>query len=461
MTKVRGRGRSNLDTGEAGDGRSNAPMDMAMVMVTTVTPIAEESTGATIVEPMERNENGKRRRRSEAPATALAPRDWRSRMERAAQQQAHEIAQRHRTIPMMANMLDAQTALQEVQWRGMRTWLEKREEKLEAYHQDDVLWGRGITDMVTKVVTATEGRQREREERKADTDGAGLETSIQPDATETGGREKPEERQQSQPGRQLKAKPKPKPNPTPTTMPRTTLTRIGVTIPVPTLASRWETVPPRNQKKPASPAPAPTTGWSLIDRLIILRRDEKVPLPNKMDQEIVSAINRALFHQQAPAHIRIINARSNAQCAITAITHQNTTAEMALQYRDITITAARTVDNGVLDVEENQSWERLKIHAVPLVRYMGKGTEGLQRMLEEFEAENEGVAIPTEVRCLANPRTIRERRQNREIVGSSVVFAVKGNNVPQRLVKMGIKAAGGWYRVIKYTNAGPDSRCDL
>jgi hypothetical protein len=77
-----------------------------------------------------------------------------------------------------------------------------------------------------------------------------------------------------------------------------------VTTSVPTPARQWETVPPRNQMKPASPAPSPTTGSSLADTSIILRRDEKVPLPNKMDQEIASAINRALCHKQTPAHIR-------------------------------------------------------------------------------------------------------------------------------------------------------------
>jgi hypothetical protein len=71
--------------------------------------------------------------------------------------------------------------------------MEKREEKWDTYHQDDVLWGRGITDMVTKVATSTEEGQREREERKADTDGAGLEATIHANATQTGGPEKPEE----------------------------------------------------------------------------------------------------------------------------------------------------------------------------------------------------------------------------------------------------------------------------
>jgi len=112
----------------------------------------------------------------------------------------------------------------------------------------------------------------------------------------------------------------------------------------------------------------------MAERRLISRRDDSVPLSHQMDQEIMSAINRALFHQKAPAHIRIMNAKRNARGAITAITHQNAIAEMALQYRDIIITGARTVDKVVVDVEENESWETLKIHSVPLIRYMRNGT---------------------------------------------------------------------------------------
>jgi len=49
-----------------------------------------------------------------------------------------------------------------------------------------------------------------------------------------------------------------------------------------------------------------------------------------MDPEIASVINKALFHQEGPAHIRIINAKWNAWGTITAITQQNATAAMAL-----------------------------------------------------------------------------------------------------------------------------------
>jgi len=116
-TEVRARG--DMDTGEAGDGTRDAPTAMA------VTPTAADTASTATLEPMERNENGKRRRRSEngkrrrrseAVASAVGPGDWRSRMERTAQQQARELAQLHRTIAKMANMLETQTAMQKAQW---------------------------------------------------------------------------------------------------------------------------------------------------------------------------------------------------------------------------------------------------------------------------------------------------------------------------------------------------------
>jgi hypothetical protein len=48
-----------------------------------------------------------------------------------------------------------------------------------------------------------------------------------------------------------------------------------------------------------------------------------------------------------------------------------------------------------VDVEENQSWETIMIDTVPHIGYTGKGTEGLQKLREEFEAENIGIVVPT------------------------------------------------------------------
>jgi hypothetical protein len=183
MTDVRVSERRGLNTGEAADGRSDAPMDMAMEVATAVTSIAAGTAGEAALEPTERDENGKRRR-SEVPAIAWVLGNWRSRMERAAQQQARELAQLHRTRAKMAIMLETHTALQEAQWRGMKSWLEEKDKKRDMYHQDDLLWGEGITDMVARAVAATERGQKE--ERRTDTEGTGLEASIHADLTQRG-----------------------------------------------------------------------------------------------------------------------------------------------------------------------------------------------------------------------------------------------------------------------------------
>jgi len=186
-----------------------------------------------------------------------------------------------------------------------------------------------------------------------------------------------------------------------------------------------------------------------------------VPTPNKMDQDIASAINRELFHQQAPAHIRIMNTRRNAKGAITTLTNPNAAAQMTLRYCDIIIPATRTVDKGVVDARDTEFWESLKMGAVPLVWYMGNGTQALLKMREVFATEKRGEAIPTEVRSLANPCRIGETRQNGVIAALSAVFVVKGRKVAKGFVMRGIKAAGVWYRVDTYTNEGPDSSREL
>jgi len=135
MSEATGSERSDLDTREAGDRRRDVAMDMAMEITTEATPTA---AGKTLFEPMERKENRKRRRSSEAPA---APSDWRSRMERTMRQQAQELTQLHRTVGHLTNLVQAQAARKEAQWSGMSTWMQEREQKWDAHHEDDKLWG--------------------------------------------------------------------------------------------------------------------------------------------------------------------------------------------------------------------------------------------------------------------------------------------------------------------------------
>lgn len=55
------------------------------------------------------------------------------------------------------------------------------------------------------------------------------------------------------------------------------------------------------------------------------------------------------------------------------------------------------VQTSIINIEENKSWERVKVHAVLLMRYMCKATDSLLMICEEIYSVNEGVVIPVQV----------------------------------------------------------------
>jgi len=166
MSEVRVSDMSHLETGEAGNRRSDAPMVVPMEMATAATAITVETAGATIFELMERYENRKWRSRMEAQATALAPSDWRSRMDRTVQQQAQEVMQLNRTFGHLTNVLEAQATPDQALWLGMMTWTPHREHTWDACLEDNKQWGAGTTLMIAKVMKGVAPGQAAREREK-------------------------------------------------------------------------------------------------------------------------------------------------------------------------------------------------------------------------------------------------------------------------------------------------------
>jgi len=114
--------------------------------------------------------------------------------------------QLHRTIGHLANLVEARAARMEAQWLATMRWMQEREQKWDTRHEDDKLWGAGITIMITKTMNGVAQRQqgREREsEMTAKTDSGGLQASQHAAMMREEG---PEEHQQLQ--QQLKPKPK-------------------------------------------------------------------------------------------------------------------------------------------------------------------------------------------------------------------------------------------------------------
>jgi len=132
---------------------------------------------------------------------------------------------------------------------------------------------------------------------------------------------------------------------------------------------------------------------------------------------------------------------------------------MWIQYREIVIKAAREVDAGVVDIESHELWDRVKMHAINFDRdLVNKTGGGLEKLRQELQGENEGVVLPLAIICIGGPKDV-----HRKIVegktASTVVFAVKGSKMAQKVLKGGLRAAGAKYDAEKFINAGPDFFC--
>jgi hypothetical protein len=197
------------------------------------------------------------------------------------------------------------------------------------------------------------------------------------------------------------------------------------------------------------------------DRKIIFPRDGVTPHPGgNFAGAILSQVNRALRAAGVPDHIRLWALRRNAKGVLTALTRQNSNARQLLYFKDMILIAARKVDPGIINVQSNETWAKLKIHGVPLDQY-GTSTDarGLQTLREDIEAENPGVVIPVALRWVGSPRRIMERYTQGEIRGATVMFAVQDKQAAERLLATGLRATGRTYRVERYTIDGPDSIC--
>jgi hypothetical protein len=118
-------------------------------------------------------------------------------------------------------------------------------------------------------------------------------------------------------------------------------------------------------------------------------------------------------------------------------------------YHDVLIAAITSVDQHFIDVHAHESWTKLKIQAIPLRRFIGRGTEGVKKLRAEIEAENPGVVIPRAVRWLENPCRIKERHRSGDIQKCSAVFVVKHPDKARDILKRGSVFVGGCKYVLE------------
>jgi hypothetical protein len=151
---------------------------------------------------------------------------------------------------------------------------------------------------------------------------------------------------------------------------------------------------------------------------------------------------------------------TNVRGTITALATPEASADMLVAWREVVVKAARRIDQRIIDLEKNETWEKVKMHGISFDQYAVKKSGGLEKLRQEIQAENEGVVVPMAINWLGRTADIKEKRKSGEKQATSVVFSIKGKKIAQRCLEKGLRAAGVWHEVERYIHAGPDTFCE-
>ncbi|BCR87741.1 uncharacterized protein ACHE_40305A [Aspergillus chevalieri] len=186
-------------------------------------------------------------------------------------------------------------------------------------------------------------------------------------------------------------------------------------------------------------------------RRFLFRREGGKAAPRSEREDIILAINRAVAKAHFPAFIRVVDAGYTNTGVITILLEKGTLGSMLLpDYKDLLVTAAWQADPAVISVELPEQWYRVKVHGVPIKRYL---TCGLALAREEIE-------LGTEYQLKRNPTWLRSSKElhtsNQKC--STIVITV-GSLEARRLLINSIRFGGSRYKTEQYWETGVDTVC--
>lgn len=214
---------------------------------------------------------------------------------------------------------------------------------------------------------------------------------------------------------------------------------------------------PKAKEAPAASRPDPTKIKPAKNcpkevRRLLFRREGGKAAPRSEREDVILAINRAIAKEGLPAFIRVVDAGYTNTGAITILLEKGTLGSMIIPgYKDLLVTAARQADPAVISVELPEQWYRIKVHGVPIRRYLSCG---LVLAREEIE-------LGTEYQLRRNPTWLRSSKelQNSNQKGSTIVITVGSLEEVRRLLINGIRFGGSRYRTEQYWETGVDTVC--
>jgi hypothetical protein len=154
----------------------------------------------------------------------------------------------------------------------------------------------------------------------------------------------------------------------------------------------------------------PAKDLPLEARCLIFSRHVRASASPKPDQEHLAAINNCLYMKGTPHFHRVTHVTRNSKGTITATSAPGVDAKTLItHYWNEIVNTIREVDRAVLDIHKLEKWIKLNVYGIPLNRFMGKGTHGVQKLQLEIQANHHDVQVLPSIRWLGNLRIIKEQ----------------------------------------------------
>ena len=169
------------------------------------------------------------------------------------------------------------------------------------------------------------------------------------------------------------------------------------------------------------------------------------------------ALNEALQKAEIETKVRFSRVKYAPLGSISVLLTEKADATMLIPSRsNLLIRAAKSVDEAVVGVEVLEQWQRLKVHGMPLERYLGPGKmELLQREVES----STGILLKAIPHWLINEDRLKEQQDTGNKRGSAIVITVSNENLAKQLMASGLRFGGVVKKVEKFWEAGPGSVC--
>ena len=123
---------------------------------------------------------------------------------------------------------------------------------------------------------------------------------------------------------------------------------------------------------------------------------------------------------------------------------------------NLLIRAAKSVDNAEVGIEVLEQWQRLKVHGMPLDRYVGLGKMELLKREVEFST---GVSLKATPCWLISEDRLKEQQATNNQYRSAIVITVSNKHVAKQLIASGLRFGRMVKKVEKFWKAEPGSVC--